>query len=295
MSYNINQHFFPSTQIYLNSKYADAYGDVASKKSWCYFNFKEPVVKLPMAYDFLISCNSAEIPCSLFAVNSTNNTIKFNVQYMSVYGDSYNENISITLVNGNYSAVEIASYITSYIVNSNNYYYIKCSYNTTTNLFSFQVNSLDSTNCSNFTSFSILSTSSNCIFGLSGKQLLSTANINNTITLLSDAGVDLAGTRSIFLKCVNIHTQSYDSRTKYSGTTLARIPIIQEPLGIVFWTNTTGYKSKCSLKNVSNLEFQIVDEFGNFVDFNNIDWSCTLQLDIIAQSPTDYVPDTPGF
>ena len=295
MSYQINQHFFPSTQIYLNSKYADAYGDVPSKKSWCYFNFKEPIVKLPMAYDFLISLDSAEIPCSFFAVNASNNSITFNVQYTNSIGTSFNETSTTTLANGNYSAIDLASIITSKVLNANNYYYIKCSYNTTTNLFSYQVNSLNSTNCSNITSFSILAGSPNSIFGLSGRQLLSTNNINNTITLVSDAGVDLAGTRAIYIKCVNIHTQAYDSRTKYSGTTLARIPVIEEPLGIVFWNNSTGFKAKCSLKNVANLEIQVVDEFGNFVDFNNVDWTATIQLDILAGSPTDYVPDTPGF
>ena len=76
MSYNINQLHFPSTQIYLNSKYADAYGGVASQRSWCYFIFKEPIVKLPEAYNFFISLNSIELPCSMYAVNTTKKNLE---------------------------------------------------------------------------------------------------------------------------------------------------------------------------------------------------------------------------
>jgi hypothetical protein len=108
--------------------------------------------------------------------------------------------------------------------------------------------------------------------------------------------VDLAGTRAVFVKCMNIHTPAYDSRSKYSGTTLARVPVVQEPFGITFWKNDTQFKCACSLKNISNLEIQIFDEFGSLIDFNLVDWTLTLQLDIINatdESLTDFTPNIP--
>ena len=288
MSYNINQHFFPSTQIYLNSKYADAYGGFTTYKSWCYFNFKEPIVKLPEAYDFLISLSSAEIPCSMYTVNNTNNTIIFSF-YNS--DDGTNFLVNKVVIPGNYSAIDLASKLTFNDVSG---LVITTTYNEINNKFQFSTTYPANINSSAPFHFKIYAGDPNCIFGLSGKEIIqSTPDVSGNFIITSDLCVDLAGTRSIFVKCLNIHTQAFDSRTKYSGTTLGRIPLSQEPFGIVFWNNYTGFKSKCSLKNISNLEIQICDEYGNLIDFNNIDWSLTLQLDILAESPTEYKPDVP--
>ena len=299
MTHIINQSYFPSIQIYLNSKYADAYGGLASQKSWCYFNFKEPIVKLPQAYDFLISCNSVEIPLSMPIVNTNNNTIKFVIEYYNADDGTPYPLIHFTIVipPGNYSAADITKLINDYPIPFDDFfgmYKITASYNSSTNAFTFVCTFTPIGNLL-IKSFRIDSTTSNPIFGISGTLTTSTAietSTSNVLMILtSDVGVDLAGSRAVFVKCVNIHTQAYDSRTKYSGTTLARIPLTQEPLGIVFWDNRTGFKSKCSLKNVSSLEIQIVDEDGNLVDFQSLDWTATLQLDVITQAD-EYKPDT---
>jgi len=293
MSHIINQSQFPSIQIHLNSKYADAYGDVATKRSWCYFSFREPIIKLPKAYDFLISLDSAEIPCSMYAVNGTNNTITFIVTFLDLSTMKTNTTtIPITLANGNYSAIDIATNITTW--NMFGDFFINASYNTNNN--TFQYNCQPTPTSPNYVQFrfQVVAGSSNPIFGLSGNAIAAmtsddTPAIPNTLIITSDSCVDLAGTRAIFIKCISIHTAAYDSRTKYSGSTLARIPIQQEPLGIVFYSNSTLFKSKCNLKNLSTLEIQICDENGVLVDFNGLDWTATLQLDIIAG--TDYIFD----
>ena len=290
---------FPSTQIYLNSKYADAYGGVASQRSWCYFIFKEPIVKLPEAYNFLISLNSIELPCSMYAVNSTNNVIKFSYSYYDS-GRGYNQKwiLPFTIPPGNYSAIDLAATINIPIFdrfNSSNLSIITL-YNQQSNKFQFQLQNVP-TAFTNYFSFNIEAGSPNCIAGLSGAALTSTTrDISGNFNVYSDVCVDLGGTRAVFVKCMNIHTPGYDSRTKYSGSVLARVPVIQEPFGITFWKNDTNFKCACSLKNVSNLEIQIVDEFGSLVDFNLIDWTMTLQLDIINasdESLTDFTPNVP--
>ena len=186
-------------------------------------------------------------------------------------------------------------------------------YNQQNNKFQFQVSTSQVNTAlsavSNFTivNFAILAGSPNCIFGLSGAKITNQVDstqqnspgitdASGNLNLYSDVCVDLGGTRAVFVKCMNIHTPGYDSRTKYSGSTLARVPVIQEPFGITFWKNDTNFKCACSLKNVSNLEIQIVDEFGSLVDFNLIDWTMTLQLDIINasdESLTDFTPNVP--
>jgi len=297
MTHIINQSYFPSVQIYLNSKYADAYGGVPSQKSWCYFNFKEPIVKLPQAYDFLISCNSVEIPLSMPIVNTNNNTLKFVMDlYNADDGTPFVLNKTIVIPPGNYSAGDITKFINDYPNTFDDFYdmyKITARYNSSTNAFTFLCTFTSAS--FNINMFRIDADASNLIFGISGlmttTQIVSVEGNKKIMILTSDTGVDLGGSRAVFIKCVNIHTQAYDSRTKYSGTTLARIPLTQEPLGIVFWENRTGFKSKCSLKNVSSLELQIVDEDGVLIDLQGLDWTATLQLDVITQSD-EYKPDT---
>jgi len=281
MSYTIDQTHFPSTQIHLNSKYADAYGGVKSAKSWCYFIFKEPIVKLPNAYDFLISLTSMECPCSTYCINSTNNTVIF--QYSD--GDG-NFDFVYTIPVGNYSAADICALPPI----ANFYVSVKVSgYNDLQNKFTFNLTPLNGQVLGPF-----IKNSNTCIFGLSGKTIYGTQLPDFSWSFTSDSCVDLSGSRAIFFKIMNVHTQSYDSRTKYSGSILARIPMSQEQLGIVFWSNYASFKSKCSLKNITSLEIQIVDEDGILVDFNSIDWTATITLDIIGQSSM-YLPDVATF
>lgn len=293
MSYHINQHQFPSKQVYLNSKYADAYGGVASCKSWCFFNFKEPIVNLPQAYEFLISLNSCEIPLSFPIVNANNNSFTVNV---SAYagGDNTIVNYSYTVVvaTGNYSAKDICDAINNNDEGSVGN--VIATYLGTLNRFQFTLALSAGVTYDSVINFSISSGNSNPIFGLSGANLTTSTKLaDGTFVLKSDVGVDLSGTRAVFIKCLSIHTAGYDSRTKYSSTILARIPLTQEPLSIQWYSNVTQFKAKCVIKNISNLEMQICDEDGNLVDFNTLDWTCTLQLDVIAQSPTDFTPDVP--
>jgi hypothetical protein len=200
-----------------------------------------------------------------------------------------------TIPPGNYTSADILT--SSPVYDPLNYIKLSInSYNDLTNKFTFYVTNISGLPNIQILSCSVVNTNTS-IFGfstvssnISGKRIGSSL----VYSITSNACVDLSGSRAIFFKVMNVHTQSYDSRTKYSGSILARIPMSQEQLGIVFWSNYASFKSKCSLKNVSSLEIQIVDEDGDLVDFNNIDWTATITLDIIGKSP-EFVADTPTF
>jgi hypothetical protein len=243
----------------------------------------------------------------MYAVNSSNNVINFTYIYNSSFiGGNQVTNIPFKIPPGNYSAIDLAATIAFTFTYGSTVCHVTTLYNSQSNKFQFQLNGSDVTTAFtppqnyqgtlNFLSFNITKGSPNCIAGLSGAALTSTQDASGNYNLYSDVCVDLGGTRAVFVKCMNIHTPGYDSRTKYSGSVLARVPVMQEPFGITFWKNDTNFKCACSLKNVSNLEIQITDEFGNLVDFNLVDWTLTLQLDIINasdESLTDFTPNVP--
>jgi len=288
MTHIINQTQFPSVQVNLNSSHADAFGGDPSYRSWCYFLFREPIVNLPNAYQFLISLNDAEIPVSYYCINSTNNVFSFN----------YNgTNYTITLTPGNYSSYDVASQISSTNIDgvSNTPFTLSTVYDERSNKMFFKFINLYNTPARNYVTI-FASFSKNSIFGFNGANDITgfiTANQGATLTLQSNMCMDVSGTRCVFVKCMNVYTQAYDSKTKYSGNILGRIPMNQEPNGIVFWNNNTGFKSKCTLKSLSVVEIQIVDENNELINFNNIDWSVCIQIDVIGNSPSDYMPDNP--
>jgi len=288
MTHIINQTQFPSVQIHCNSSHADAYGGDPTMKSWCYFLFREPIVNLPNAYQFLISLNDAEIPVSYYCINSTNNVFSF----------SYNNAMyQITLTQGNYSAYDVAAQLTSNNIATEDplSFALSTIYDEKSNTMFFKFVSLVN-GVGTYPVVIFASTTKNSIFGFNGKTDILGNSFpvqGSALTLQSNMCIDTAGTRCMFVKCLNVHTQAYDSMTKYSGNILARIPINQEPNGIVFWNNATAFKSKCTLKSLSLLEIQIVDENNQLVNFNNIDWSLCIQIDVLGNSPSDYMPDNP--
>ena len=50
------------------------------------------------------------------------------------------------------------------------------------------------------------------------------------------------------------------------------------------YNNFTQYKSVIKNSIITDINIDIHDEFKNFIDFNNHDWSMTLQIDIYSEN-----------
>lgn len=288
--YSLTNQFVPPSQIYLNSKYADAFGGLASKKSHCFFNFFEPIAKIPQGYKYLISLNNAEIPNSLYNVNEKNNSITF---FFGSDGSYY----SINLTPGNYSADEIALLLSNIIgelesAAGNVAFKLNTTYDGNSNMFKFSITILNSSpGLTGY--FGIDNTTANPIFGLSGKSVIQSLipPVGETINLSSDSCVDVSGTRAVFFRLMNIHTAGFDSKSKISSNILARIPMNAEPNYIIYWTNNTLYKTIAQTKNLNILEIQITDSDGNLLDFNGVDWSCSIEINVLGTNSEIYLHD----
>ena len=53
------------------------------------------------------------------------------------------------------------------------------------------------------------------------------------------------------------------------------------------YNNFTQYKSVIKNSIITDINIDIHDEFKNFIDFNNHDWSMTLQIDIYSENVED--------
>ena len=308
MSYQIGQQHIPPTQIYLNSKYADLYGGSPLSRSWCYFIFHEPIIKVPAGYKYLISLNNAEIPNSIYNINSTNNQITF---YCNGYNDLSNlsgyASYTITIAPGCYSANEICVMLSNLTItldtfqdgSTPSYFQLTTTYDGNANIFKFSITG-DTTCYCGSEYIGIDNSKANSIFGLSGNSQIITPDswmnlpslgTKTTYAFYSDACVDVTGTRAAFFRLMNVHTAGFDSKAKISTNILARIPLSCEPFNIIYWQNYTHFKTIAQTKNLNVIEIQITDSDGNLLDFNGCDWSCSIEINVLGVSTEAYQSD----
>jgi hypothetical protein len=135
-------------------------------------------------------------------------------------------------------------------------------------------------------SFSILATSTiNKIMGFS-KNITYTSTSNNIILPYP---ANFLGTNNIYVKSPNLILENYNTSTK-DYITLSNIPVNVPPFGIIQYLNQTGSKNIVKNIQMDNLEIQITDDDNNLIDFNNLEWSITIEIESIMQF--NYNPKT---
>jgi hypothetical protein len=133
--------------------------------------------------------------------------------------------------------------------------------------------------------FSILS-SSTCGKLMGFQSGTSYTSVSNKITMLYPA--NFLGTKNLYIKIPSLIIENYNTNTKDYSTLLA-LPIGVSPFGIINYDNVSA--SKNVIKNTNGtdlLDVVIVDDDNNDVDFNNIDWNITLEVETIIQLQQTY-------
>ena len=304
MAYQLTQQALPPTQIYLNSKFADMYGGDPSYRSWCYFVFHEPIVKVPSGYKYLISLNNAEIPNSMYNVNETNNKLQFGLTSFPINGEEHiNILDTITIQPGNYSADDIATLLTNLQLHFDNMdefenvttetITLDTTYDGSLNKFKFTIKDVTLVGGLPSAHLVIVPTNNkpNPIFGFSGQNIIAPTPAITDSFSFSDRCIDVTGTRAAFFRLVNVHTAGFDSKSKISTNILARIPISCEPNNILYWQNITLFKTIAQTKNLNVIEIQITDSEGNLLNFNGVDWSASIEINVLGEDNEKYRPD----
>lgn len=109
--------------------------------------------------------------------------------------------------------------------------------------------------------------------------------------------VNCLGTNNIYIKSPNIILDNYNTSTQ-DYITLLSIPISVEPFELIIYNNFSQTKHLIKNKTLDSIEILIVDDNNNMINFNNTDWSITLQIETsynIVQNNinlTDYLSNT---
>ena len=194
----------------------------------------------------------AEIPYSFYIINETNNIINLVI-------DSINHFYVVPV--GNYNAFTLLDVLNA-IDNK-----IIFTLNNSTGKYSIS---------SNFT-FSILSSST--ILKLIGGDLNTLYNalpLNNKYILDFPFAVNLLGTKNIYIKC-NLILENLQTKTN-DNQTLKAIPVNVPPFGLILYNNNENIESLVKNSQIDNLNIEIYDDDNNLINFNNQDWSITIEL-----------------
>lgn len=197
----------------------------------------------------------AEIPNAFYIINEYNNILHTS---FGTYNIPY----------GNYNANTLLAYLKSvFPVN------IVMSFSNTNGKFT-----MTSTN----TTFSILG-NSNCgiLLGFTSGLTYSSTIISGINTLALPYPANLYGTKNIYVRLPQLVLDNLNTATK-DKFTICNIPKNVSPYGVILFENATGSYSviKNDLKGLdTNLVIELLDDQMNYIDFNNIEWSITLQFD----------------
>lgn len=244
-----------SHQLYLNSGLADIYLNGTSKSNITFF-FKDALRIKRNTIEMRLSVVSAEFPISWYLINASNNNINITVNGITT---SYNFPI------GNYN---VNSFIAMWnTVFGNNW---SITYNKFTNIFQFSYSGGTFT-FNNSSLFEIIGFSK-------GNDYTSSGNVLMAIFPFNFYGVPRINIRSSTFNLKNI-----DSNERGQTRTIASVPVNNSSGNKIFYNNYTHFKSIIKNDNLQSINIEIQDDNYNYMNFNNIDWTITLQIDIVNE------------
>lgn len=237
-----------SIQINLNSKFATNYINGSN----CNCSFDLPSVRIPNEHHIHVSVINAIIPYSFYNINLSNNMLIY-----IIGGVSYTLNIIV----GNYNAIQLANYLTA---NMNGF---TVSYNSIQNKYTFTHAS------QNFTLVSISSLLKT--IGFYNKD-----NVSVNFKLFSSFCANLQSIQCIHIKS-NFMTGNINSSDIYIQDTLCTIPVNSAPNSNIVYQNTDKFTTNLYSSILNDIVIKIVNQDNAILDLNGLDWSITLQLDIV--------------
>jgi hypothetical protein len=203
-----------------------------------------------------LSLQSAIIPNTFYNINSYNNILCYALV-------SNNIKQYLTIPVGNYNIKDIVSYLNSYMTN------FTVSYNKTYNKLTFQNLSL-----ANFIIYP-----ESTLYGVLG--------FSNGLTYYSNSGI-LQSVNAVNVNSIqyinvklNINTNNITKYNVNDKNIICSIPVNINSYGVINYKNENNFKVNTFRNEITELILQFTDQNGYNINFNGVQWSIVLQLDII--------------
>jgi hypothetical protein len=259
---DVNKNFCytnASSQIYLNSSNADLYLNGTMKSNLTFF-FQDVLTFDRHIMTKKFSIVNAQFPVSYYLINDSNNKIIINIQS--------DAGIVYTFPNGNYN---VTQFINQWYITVGTAW--KLTYSSITNKITFSYPYSFKFSFNDINSLML-------ILGFNNSNLVY-SSMNGKIT--SPYAVNFGGILKLDVKTSSFNLSNMDSYQKGRVNTIASIPVNSAQNGYILYNNFTNYNSMFKASQISDLNIIIQDEFNNFIDFNNCDWSITIQIDVMTR------------
>ena len=227
----------------------------STMKSNLVFFFEDPLQIDKNAYEMRLSIVNVQMPISWYLINDTNNMIIIN-------------NVKYYFKKGNYN---INTFITEWANSIGTNWTV--TFDSVTNKISF----------ASKINFTFSDSSNNSLFPIIGFQSGTTYASTSTFVLVAPFCFNFCGISRLNIKSSTFNLGNLDSYNKSKNRTLATVPISSVGTGYILYHNYTHYTNTFKNHEVSTIDINIMDDFRNFIDFNNQDWSLTLQIDILSE------------
>lgn len=251
------QTYTDSRLINISSDSADIINN-GQLLSSCIFNFPGMLKEEEDILYTQISVANAQIPISYYIINEYNNVLKYKIGSGST--------LTATFTMGNYNANSFATEFKAQIPS------FTLTLNKVNGKFTFS-------NASSFT------------FYYSGSTVLKTLglNINSNVvssgTYTAPYPCQFQGITRIKIISDMLSTYSMDSISGNFSNNLQTISVNSGSYGILLFENSQMFKGLLRNQRLDYFDIGIVDDNENYIDFNNIGWHMTLQLDITRRLP----------
>ena len=240
--------------ISLNSNNATRYnnGEYLSDMVFDFSNILSPSDDIAYVE---VGVGNAEIPATFYNVDITNNIFNYKVNSI---------NYSITVPPGNYNFNSLVTQMTTlFTVNGQTF---TMSLNRNSNILTMTL-----------TTGTWNQINSSSIYYLLGFDPNTTYNIvGNTITF--PRLFNLLGQKKIKIYSSNISVDSFDSVNTATNNLLCTISVNQPGFNLIIYTNIDGIYAHMRNRYLSTIDIQLKDELGNYLNFNGINWTMTLNL-----------------
>jgi hypothetical protein len=223
------------------------------------FNFRNVLKDDPNIIRSTIQIINCLIPVSYYTINYTNNTMTF-----------YNPNVSalnqtITIERGNYNSSSLITALQDAFSGT-----IQITISRITGKLTFTSN----------VSFIFYPSALTIVLGFEEGITYTATLINGSYTINAPQPLNLLGIKKIKIFSDALMTSSYDSYGMGNNTLINTIPVNAPPFGMITYLQPTS-PLLLTQKIIDTIDIQLRDENGSFINFNNVGWALTIQIDTI--------------
>jgi RNase P protein component len=242
--------------VSLNSKFGNQQN--GTKLSNVVFPFIGILRKEENIKHVFVSILNAQFPVSFYVINSLNNQLKVM--------DNSSVTYTINLTTGNYTANTLIQEIILRFSQISFPYLPGIDFNKSNGKYTFIFPQ----------NITILSSQSSI------KDILGLGNSNLTgSTITCPYPLNLLGAKLLNITSSALSVSSFSSVSSSNMNILASIPVDAAFFNMVSYVNQSDMqKYELTTDYINSIDLQILDEAGNFIDFNNTNWSVTLGISI---------------